>query len=212
VSDCELRGGRETRGGRPAKEGRGRLWGARHSHSRGGGDKPLLLHPDRINMLGGRGVALATRPPLLGARSSGAAAMSFEDGRPDPAWQRDSILLLAYCGVEDLIRSASTGLKAMPGFDLAQLNSEMATALVVAIAWLLAALATGVLAEQRYNRSRLLFTWLLAAPAAAAFRLLIFGGLHDPAAVGEPISVLTDAVATLLLQNALRLAEEQGIV
>ena len=84
----------------------------------------------------------------------------------------------------------------------------------VAGSWVLAALATGVLGDERYDRGKLLLTWAAAAPVAALLRLFFF---DDPlwlehAAVGAPASVVTDAVATLLLQNALRIAEEQGYV
>ena len=159
-------------------------------------------------------LASAAQPRHLssGARRHSGATMQY--GR-DPAWQRDSILLLAYCGVIDLIRAASTGVKADLGFDFLQLNAQIACAVIVAFTWVGVALRTGVLGERRYERARVLLTWALAAPAAAALRLWIFDGALDPqwldkAAVGSPASVLTDAVATLLIQNAIRLAEEQG--
>ena len=95
----------------------------------------------------------------------------------DPAWQRDSILLLAYEGVEDLLRNMATGVKAMPGFDLLELNSELAAAFVVAGCWLAAALITGVLDdEHRYSRARVAMTWAIAAPAAALTRVTLFSG------------------------------------
>ena len=133
----------------------------------------------------------------------------------DPAWQRDSILLLAYCGVQDLLRAAATGVKVDLGFDFLQLNAQIACAVIVAFSWVGVALATGVLGERRYERDRVLLTWVIAAPAAAVLRLWIFDGALNPqwldkAAVGAPESVLTDAIATLLLQNAIRQAEEQG--
>ena len=125
----------------------------------------------------------------------------------DPAWQRDSILLLAYCGFEDLLRDSATGLKAQLGFDIQQLNVEAASAFVVAICWLLAAFVTGVLNDEfRYNRLRVGLTWILAAPPAIYLRFSLFTGFL----VGDPTSVYTDALATLALMVGVRLAEEQG--
>ena len=135
--------------------------------------------------------------------------MMYQMPRRDPAWQRDSILLLAYCGVEDLARNAATGVKVMPGFDLLELNSELAASFIVAGAWLLAAFLTGVLNdEHRYSTKRVFATWALAAPLAGAARVAIFSGFL----VGTPNFVLTDVFATLALQIGLRLAEEQGYV
>ena len=137
----------------------------------------------------------------------------LNDYRPDPAWQRDSILLLCYSGVEDLTRAASDGIKESPGFDLLQLNAMLLSAFVIAICWLSASMATGVLDESRYDRQRVLLTWLLAAPFAAFLRLTFFGDF--PLGHGfevTPMYALIDAVATLALQLGLRLAEEQGYV
>lgn len=133
---------------------------------------------------------------------------AMSDYRPDPAWQRDSILLMCYCGLENLVRASQTGIKAVPGIDLLQLNIELACALLVAGCWLLAALPTGVLGDARYDRGRVFLTWGLAAAPAMALRWLAFQGNF----VATPAAICTDAVATLGLMIALRLAEEQGFV
>ena len=125
-----------------------------------------------------------------------------------PAWQRDSILLLCYCGLEDLIRDASTGVKETVGFDLVQLNVELSAAFLVAFLWVGVALLTGVLGDFRYDRPRVVLTWALAAPLSAALRIAVFSGF----VVGQPEGAVVDALAVLALQLGLRLAEEQGYV
>lgn len=128
------------------------------------------------------------------------------DFRPDPPWQRDGIILLTWVGVETLLRSAATGVKVKLGFDLMQLNAAMGGSLLVSILWVVAAAATGVVGESRYDRQRVLLTWLLAAPAAALLRLVIYDGFPFV----TPTFVLTDMAATLALMLGLRQAEEQG--
>jgi hypothetical protein len=144
------------------------------------------------------------RPPRVAP-----CQMYENDFRPDPAWQRDSILLLCYCGIEDLFRAAATGVKAKIGFDFVQLNVELSSALLVAVCWLLAAQVTGVTgAEFRYDKTRVLATWVMAAIPPLIVRPLLFGGFL----VGDPAAAVTDAVATLGLMLGLRLAEQQGYV
>ena len=104
------------------------------------------------------------------------------DYRPDPAWQRDSTLLLSYCGLEDLIRNSATGMKATLGFDFQQLSAETGCAFLVAGTWLVAAIATGVLGDSRYERTKVLLTWILSAPIAALLR----SQLHSAFPVGTP--------------------------
>ena len=133
----------------------------------------------------------------------------FDDYRQDPAWQRDSILLLCYCGLEDLARNSATGYKEHIGFDFLQLNAELSCSFLVAFLWVGAALLTGVLGELRYDRRRVVLTWFLAAPVAAALRVAIF---HPAFPVGTPEFAAFDAAATLALQLGLRSAEEQGYV
>ena len=128
------------------------------------------------------------------------------DFRPDPPWQRDGITLLAYVGLETLLRSAATGLKPKLGFDLLQLNAAMGGALLVATLWVVVATFTGVVGDFRYDRRRVLLTWLLAAPAAAALRLAIFDGFPFV----SPLFVFTDAATTLVLMLTIRFGEEQG--
>ena len=103
----------------------------------------------------------------------------------------------------------ATGVKAMLGFDLLELNSELAAAFVVAGCWPAAALITGVLDdEHRYSRARVAMTWAIAAPAAALTRVTLFSGFL----VGTPEYCITDLFATLALQAGIRLAEEQGYI
>ena len=72
-------------------------------------------------------------------------------------------------------------MKPQLGFDIAQLNAEMACAFLVAALWVAAALATGVFAEEhRYDQGRVLLTWALAAPIAAGLRVAIFAGALLP--------------------------------
>ena len=130
------------------------------------------------------------------------------DMRPDPPWQRDAITLLAYVGFETLLRSAATGIKAKLGFDLLQLNAAIGGALLVASCWVAAAILTGVVTDRRYDQKRVVATWLLAAPTAAALRLVIFGGFPFV----NTQFVATDAAVTLALMLGLRLAEEQDYV
>lgn len=131
-----------------------------------------------------------------------------EDFGRDPAWQRDSILVLAYAGLEDLLRDAATGLKPRLGFDLLQLNAEISCAFLLAFSWVGVALLTGVLGEQRYDPKRVLLTWLLCAPLAALVRVAVYGDF----VCGAPEFAAFDATATLLLQVGLRYAEEEGYV
>ena len=153
--------------------------------------------------------ALHPPPAMRHAHARSLVCRMYEDFRPDPAWQRDSILLLCYCGVEDLFRSAATGVKSQIGFDFLQLNVELCSAVLVAGCWLLAAQLTGVTEVGfRYNFSRVLVTWALAALPALVLRQMLFGGFL----VGDPIATYTDAIATLALMVGLRLAEEQGYV
>ena len=142
------------------------------------------------------------------ARSSLTALNMYDDPTRDPAWQRDSILLLAFCGLEDLARDASTGFKAKLGFDFLQLNAEFSAAVLVAFSWVGVAILTGVLGEHRYDRKRVLITWLLAAPVAFAVRIIVYSGFI----VGTPDFAAFDAAATLGLQLFLRNAEEEGYV
>ena len=142
------------------------------------------------------------------ARSSLTALNMYDDPTRDPAWQRDSILLLAFCGLEDLARDASTGFKAKLGFDFLQLNAELSAAVLVAFSWVGVAILTGVLGEHRYDRKRVLITWLLAAPVAFAVRIIVYSGFI----VGTPDFAAFDAAATLGLQLFLRYAEEEGYV
>ena len=152
-------------------------------------------------------LSLAAAPQWV-VRSAGATVVMFEDYQRDPAWQRDSILLLWYCGMEDVVRGAATGLKPKLGFDLEQLNVQFACAFIVAACWLGVAYATDVLGSERYSRWRVLATWALSAPPAAALRLGLFGGYFFNA----PDMCLVDALATLALMLGLREAEEQGFV
>ena len=141
------------------------------------------------------------------------APLVMVDDFRDPAWQRDSILLLAYCGLEDLSRDAATGVKETIGLDFLQLNTELACALLVAFSWVGVAILTGVLGEQRYDRKRVLLTWLAAAPLAAVMRVIAFDGyVGSGAGVGRPEFAAFDAAATLGLQLFLRYAEEEGFV
>lgn len=153
--------------------------------------------------------ALLPPPAMRHAHARSVVCRMYEDFRPDPAWQRDSILLLCYCGVEDLFRSAATGVKSQIGFDFLQLNVELCSAILVAGCWLLAAQLTGVTEVGfRYKFSRVLVTWALAALPALVLRQMLFRGFL----VGDPIATYTDAIATLALMVGLRLAEEQGYV
>lgn len=131
------------------------------------------------------------------------AAMSYD--LRDPAWQRDGILLLAYSGTATFVRTAATGVKRIDelGFDVPALSTSLALAWALSATWLLAALGTGVLGEERYDKSRLLLTWGLAAPAAAVLREAL-GASHELA--------YTDGVATLVLMAGVRWAEEEGVV
>ena len=166
-----------------------------------------------MRMIVGR--ALANRPAsvlLHGVRHAPPAMVDY-DGREDPAWQRDSILLLAYCGLEDLSRDAATGVKETIGFDFLQLNTELSCALLVAFSWVCVAILTGVLGERRYDTGRVLLTWLLAAPCAAVVRVIAFEGyVGSGAGVGRPEFAAFDAAATLGLQLLLRFAEIEGYV
>ena len=130
------------------------------------------------------------------------------DFRPDPPYQRDGILLLAWVGLETLLRSAATGPKAKLGFDLLQLNAAMGSALLLSTLWVAAAAITGVVGESRYDQQRVVLTWLIAAPLAALLRLYIFDGFPFI----NLTFVLTDAAATLALMLGLRTAEEQGLL
>ena len=65
-------------------------------------------------------------------------------------------------------------LKQTLGFDLAQLNAAMGGSLLVAGAWVLAASLTGVVGDERYERGRVLLTWLLAAPVAGLLRVVLY--------------------------------------
>jgi len=178
--------------------------------------------PFMIGLLWVAALAFSPAQPQLphskvAALSSRPGCITAVDDLRDPAWQRDSILLLCYCGVEDLLRAASTGQKQVIGFDILQLNAQLLCSFIVAFSWVAVATLTGVLGEERYNRGRVLLTWAVAAPIAAALRLYIFDGTADAqwldhAAVGAPGSVVTDAVASLLLLNAIRIAEERGFV
>ena len=161
--------------------------------------------------------ASATQAPSWASATQARVSTPIMLVRRDPAWQRDSISLLFYCGLEDLLRAASTGPKAELGLDLLQLNAQLTCSFIIAFVWVGVALLTGVLGERRYDRPRVLATWVIAAPAAAALRLLTFDSSLDPrwldqAALGAPSSILTDAIATLLIMNGLRLAEEQGLL
>ena len=153
---------------------------------------------------------LPSRPLACPRIAVNAPAMSYdyEEFRPDPPWQRDGILLLAYVGVETLLRSSATGVKPKLGFDLMQLNAAMGGAFLIATAWVSVALLTGVVGNHRYDRQRVLLTWLIAAPLAAALRIVLYDGFPF---VSE-LFVLTDAATTLALMLALRAAEEQGII
>ena len=133
--------------------------------------------------------------------------MSENYGR-DPAWQRDSILVLAYAGLEDLLRDGATGLKAKLGFDLLQLNAELSCAFLLAFSWVGVALLTGVLGEERYDRRRVVLTWLLCAPAAALLRVIVYSDFI----CGAPEFAAFDAAATLALMLGIRYAEEEGYV
>ena len=149
----------------------------------------------------------AGAPLRFAPRVASSPGMIDDFGR-DPAWQRDSILLLAYCGLEDLLRDAATGLKPQLGFDLLQLNAEMSCAFLIAFSWVGAALLTGVLGDRRYDSGRVVLTWLLCAPAAALVRVAIYSGF----VCGSQDFAAFDAAATLALQLGIRLAEEQGLV
>ena len=89
----------------------------------------------------------------------------------------------------------------------------MGGALLVASLWVLVATFTGVvtawwviLDDFRHDRRRVLLTWFLAAPAAAALRLAIFDGFPFV----SPLFVFTDAATTLVLMLTIRFGEEQG--
>jgi hypothetical protein len=135
-----------------------------------------------------------------------AALTMQEDFRPDPPWQRDGIILLAYVGFETFLTSMSTGLKPQLGLDVAQLNAATGGALLVSVAWVLAATATGVVGAERFNLRRVALTWALSAPVAAALRVVLYAGFPCT----STLQVATDAVMTLPLMLGLRLAEEQG--
>ena len=126
-----------------------------------------------------------------------------------PAWQRDSILLLCYCGLEDLIRDASTGVKETVGFDLVQLNVELSAAFLVAFLWVGVALLTGVLGDFRYDRPRVVLTWAIAAPLAQLAKVALYGGTLG---YFRPDDAITDIVCTLGLQLGLRYAEENNLL
>jgi len=145
---------------------------------------------------------------LQSAPRVASSPVMIDDFWRDPAWQRDSILLLAFCGLEDLLRDAATGLKPQLGFDFLQLNAEISCAFLVAFSWVGAALLTGVLGDKRYDRGLVVLTWLLAAPAAAVVRVAVFSGFL----CGSPDFAAFDAAAVLGLQLGIRLAEEQGFI
>lgn len=147
----------------------------------------------------------AARPSAAGSGRSHVTMGGYYDPRPDPAWQRDGILLLAYSGTATFVRTAATGVKGLDrlGFDVPALSTSLALAWALSVTWVGAALLTGVLDAERYDRGRLLLTWGLAAPAAALLRVA-FGDSVDFAPA--------DAVATLVLMGGLRAAEEEGML
>ena len=142
--------------------------------------------------------------------ASRAPAVLSYDLRPDPAWQRDGIIILWGSGWQTLVRAAATGIKRVDelGFDVPALTSSLGGAAIAATAWVLAACATGVLGTtHRYSANRVLLTWMLAAPPAALLRALLYGG-----GVLDPLTASTDALLMLVLMVGLRRAEESGIV
>ena len=138
--------------------------------------------------------ATAWSPPTAIAPSFATASFArtmparcSEYDRSDPPYQRDAIVLLWGSGWQTLVRSASTGPKEVPGWDLpgapsvlilvlllhrylnllfghlyvrAALGASVGCAAILALTWLAAASATGVLDERRYDWRRLLLTWL----------------------------------------------------
>ena len=67
-----------------------------------------VFHPGQGGGNGRR--ALPESMPFSVRRGrAGEIRLTEYDWRPDPPWQRDGILLLAYVGVETLLRGAATG-------------------------------------------------------------------------------------------------------
>jgi len=96
--------------------------------------------PFMIGLLWVAALAFSPAQPQLphskvAALSSRPGCITAVDDLRDPAWQRDSILLLCYCGVEDLLRAASTGQKQVIGFDILQLNAQLLCSFIVAFSW-----------------------------------------------------------------------------
>mmetsp|Transcript_24822 Transcript_24822/g.54207 ORF Transcript_24822/g.54207 Transcript_24822/m.54207 type:complete len:129 (-) Transcript_24822:666-1052(-) len=123
---------------------------------------------------------------------------------PDAGMSR--ALLRRYWGWATLFRSAATGLKPTFGIDLAVLAAQFGGGASLAFTWVLAGLLTGVFSrETRYDRPRVVLTWLLAAPSAQLLKEALYGGFRWDDA-------LTDVLMTLVLMLGLRLFEEEGIL
>mmetsp|Transcript_11559 Transcript_11559/g.27704 ORF Transcript_11559/g.27704 Transcript_11559/m.27704 type:complete len:189 (-) Transcript_11559:85-651(-) len=159
---------------------------------------------------------------MAGSRPLPPRCLPVSTYRPDPAYQRDAIVLLWGIGWQVLIRAASTGVKDRLGFDAPMLVASAGGALAVAITWLLAAELVGVLAddERRYNNGQLLFAWAIAAPCAFALRssldVALFGTVEcwEPSLLGRfgPQALAVDALLTLLLMYAVRKCEESELM
>lgn len=160
--------------------------------------------------------------PPLSAPQLGCRARPSCLYRPDPALQRDSIVLLWGTGWQTLLKAAATGMKAQLGFDTTALCASLGGSFAVAATWVLAATLLDVLDDnsQRYNTSRLVRAWALAAPAAVLVRLslniALFGAIEtwEPSLVSRfgAHSLIVDALLTLVLMYGLRKCEQEGLI
>ena len=140
---------------------------------------------------------------------------------PPPKLEADVAVLLWYSGWSTVFRSAAYRyqLSGLPwkrldqiGLDLPALNNALGEGAALAATWVAAALLTGVLESdaRRYDQTRVLLTWTMAASAAQAVKYSAGWNAGDGSfKTGDAI---TDAAMTLVLMWALRVFEERGVL
>ena len=151
---------------------------------------------------------LPTRAPL------GHAACSFSGDDHEPLlYEADTIVLLWYSGWATLIRAAATGMKPLNqlGFDYPALYASVGGGLALAATWVGCSVLTGLASQpQRYDQSRLIATWALAAPSAQLLKTMLYGDLPggafswEHAIAGESLTQVSHKSHTGLTQVSQR--------
>jgi hypothetical protein len=134
-------------------------------------------------------------------------AMKMEpDESGDVNVEPDLVVLLWYFGWATFFRSAATGMKPWDriGFDAKAFVAACGGGSSLVATWLLVGLVTGIFTrELRYQRPRVVFTWIIAAPAAQLLKTSLYGGFRWDNAI-------VDMAMTLVLMLGLRWGEERG--